>query len=192
MKAKAASKAIAEDVNNLLARRKESLDAKGRDKSRSLSAEEQKVEEQIGALGEKLRELEKKSPFMDGKLPGLAGKAKGSAQNAKNSLSGEDPFGAMPSERGVLESLSELSSGLDKAQQEMSGQGKGQRPGGQSPGGRGSRGKDVDRSHVEIPGEAEGKQWRSFREDVLKAMREGRYPEDYRQEVERYYEGLIK
>ena len=57
-------------------------------------------------------------------------------------------------------------------------------------GGRG--GQDVDRSRVEIPAEAEARQWRAFREEVLKAMREGNYPEEYEREVERYYERLIR
>ena len=57
--------------------------------------------------------------------------------------------------------------------------------------GRGN-GRDVDRSRVEIPAEAEARQWRAFREDVLKVMREGRYPEEYEREVERYYERLIR
>jgi hypothetical protein len=55
-----------------------------------------------------------------------------------------------------------------------------------------SGGRDVDRSPVEIPKEMEARELRAFRDDVLKAMRSGRYPKDYEKEVERYYERLIR
>jgi hypothetical protein len=104
-----------------------------------------------------------------------------------------DPFGAVPQQGRALEQLAELGQQLQGARQQMmegmQGQGMqmmrspGQRPGG---------GQDVDRSRVDIPREREARELRAFREEVLRAMRDGRYPEEYREDVERYYEGLIR
>jgi hypothetical protein len=53
-------------------------------------------------------------------------------------------------------------------------------------------GREVDRSRVEIPKEAEARELKAFREEVLKAMRRGQYPKDYEEDVEKYYERLIR
>jgi hypothetical protein len=45
---------------------------------------------------------------------------------------------------------------------------------------------------VEIPKVMEARELRAFREEGLKAMRSGRYPKDYEEEVERYFERLIR
>jgi hypothetical protein len=146
-----------------------------------------------GELAERLAQLAQKTPLVGSEAAENARGAQGSMQGAGGSLGRGDPFGAVPQQGRALEQLAELSQRLQSARQQMQQglQGQGMqivRSPGQRPGG----GQDVDRSRVDIPREMEARELRAFREEVLRAMREGRYPEEYREDVERYYEGLIR
>ncbi len=188
-----AAREIAEDIESLLADRTESLDQLSREQLDNLSGDQAQLGEMIGEIESELTELAGQSPMIGPGLGGKAGEARQSSGKAQGRLGQHDPFGAMPQESSVLESLAQLSGEMEQSMKNM----QGQKPGGQKPsmmrrGQRGRNGRDVDRSRVEIPGEAEARALKAFREDVLKAMREGRYPKEYKREIERYYEGLIR
>ncbi|MFU8856295.1 MAG: DUF4175 family protein [Deferrisomatales bacterium] len=144
------------------------------------------------ALAERLEGLARRVPLLDPALPGRARGARQAMGEAQGRLGEADPFGAVPPETRALEELTELAGDLEAALDQM-GQGG---PGGglqvlRRPGRRPGMGTEVDRSPVEIPREAEARELRAFREEVLRAM-QGRYPRDYEEEVERYYERLIR
>ncbi len=152
--------------------------------------------ERTGAVAERLEGLAGRNPLLNRQLPQRARSAQQAMGQAGDRLGQGDPFGAVPPETRALEDLAEVSRQLQDAQRQMSeGQGQGQGQGLQMvrrPGQRPGQGRDVDRSPVEIPQESEARELRAFREEVLRAMRSGRYPKDYEEEVERYYERLIR
>jgi hypothetical protein len=190
----AASQAIIDDLEGLLAKRKESIDPAGQEQLQELSEDEGSLAQNIDEITQRLKALAEESPLVDPALSEPAESAGKSSRGAGGELGRGNPYGALPKESAVIESLAQLSNDMEKMREKMDGSGK---DGGQKPGSRRrnqgkSGGKDVDRSRVEIPAETEAREWREFREEVMKAMREGEYPRDYEREVRRYYEGLIR
>jgi hypothetical protein len=183
-----AAEAVARDIESLLESRKERLDPLERRKLAELGGEEERLGREIEDIGAKLGDLAKKTPVIGPGLEEAAREGAREARGAGTKLGQGDPFAALPGERRVVEKLSEISQELGQLGQQLS-----ERPGGRgerAPGGRGGR--EIDKSRVEIPAETEAREWRAFREEVLRAMRERDYPKEYEKEVERYYERLIR
>jgi hypothetical protein len=148
--------------------------------------------ERTGDLAERLEDLARRTPLLGPGLPERARASRRAMEGAREKLGEGDAFGALPPEGDALEGLSEIARGLQGARRQMQ-QARGRAgfltvP---SPG-PGGGGRDVDRGRVEIPKEAEARELKAFREEVLKAMRRSRYPRDYEEEVEKYYERLIR
>ncbi|MHB8765598.1 MAG: DUF4175 family protein [Deferrisomatales bacterium] len=190
------AEAIRADLERLAGRRLEGLTPEERSRLAGLGRREEELAERAGRLAERLEALARETPLLG---PGAAERARGAGGamgEAGGRLGQGDPFAAVPPETRALEELAEVSRQLQGARQQLEqGGGAGgfqvvRRPG-QGPG-HGPGGRDVDRGPVEIPREAEARELKAFREEVLKAMRTGRYPKDYEEEVERYYERLIR
>jgi hypothetical protein len=190
-KGKLGEKALSEiekDIDSVLDSRKEYLPEGAKGQMKDLEGKEKTLSELIGEMESELSELQKKSPFVPGELPGLAGEAKKASGEAGKKLGEGDPFGSMPGQSGAIEKLSELAKSMEDAGEGMGREMEGSGGRGKKPGG----GRDVDKSRVEIPGEKDAAEWKRFREEVLKEMRGGKFPKGYEEEVERYYERLIK
>jgi len=188
---------LIQDLEALAGRRREGMRPGEAQALEQLGGREGQLGERTGSVAERLEGLSRKSPFVDPGLPGRARSAQQGMGQAQGRLGEADPFGSVPPETRALEDLAELGRQLESARQQM-GQGQQSGPGmqvmrrpGQRPGQRPGEGRDVDRSPVEIPQEMEARELRAFREEVLRAM-QGRYPKDYEEEVERYYERLIR
>jgi len=141
-------------------------------------------------LGETLRNL----PLLPPDLDGEARRAGEAMDRSAGELAGGRPGGSLPHQSDALERLSEVAGRLQSARRRLQ-QGMSRGNGLQmvrGPGRGPGQGSEVDRSRVEIPREAEARELKGFREEVLKAMRSGPYPKDYESDVESYYEGLIK
>lgn len=183
---------LVRDLEALAGRRREGLGPRDAQALEELGRREGELGERTGAVGDRLEGLARRSPFVDPGLPGRARAAQQVMGEAGERLGQGDPFGAVPLETRALEELAELGRGLEGARRQM---GEGQPGQGfqvmRRPGQRPGQGQDVDRSPVEIPRETEARELRAFREEVLRAM-QGRYPRDYEEEVERYYERLIR
>lgn len=179
---------IIKDLRSIFAQRKEKITGKEKEELEGLSGNQKKLTSEIKEIEEKFNKLAKESPFI-GNGPGKkAGQAGQSSGRAGTRLGEHDPYGAGEPQMETMEKLGELAGDMEKMKS-------GSRPGGGMPRGQrrgGGQGRNVDRSHVEIPGESDAEQLRKLREEVMKTMREGRYPEKYREEVERYFEGLIR
>jgi len=185
--------ALRADLDALGNRRLEGVEAADQDQLGAQGERQEGLAERAGELAERLTELAGQTPLLGSEAAEGARGAQGSMRGAGGSLGQGDPFGAVPQQGRALEQLAELGQRLQGARQQMlqgmQGQGMqmlrspGQRPGG---------GQDVDRSRVDIPRETEARELREFREEVLRAMRESRYPEPYREDLERYYKGLIR
>lgn len=166
-----------------------------RQAAKELSAQESELSGKTGGLQRKLRSASERLSFLGGGAAEKAEAARSEMDSAAGGLEGGDMPGAAGSERGAIERLSEAAGELQKASMAMSmamGGGGGKfrlfKPGQEGEG----EGMGVKRGHVEIPAEAEMRELRGFRERVMKAMREGKYPKGYESEVESYYKRLIK
>ncbi|MEW6486549.1 MAG: DUF4175 family protein, partial [Thermodesulfobacteriota bacterium] len=183
---------LLQDLDALAGRRLEGLRPQDAQALGELGEREGELGERTGAVGDRLEGLARRSPFVDPGLPGRARAAQQAMGEAGERLGQGDPFGAVPPETRALEELAELGRRLEGARRQT---GEGQPGQGlqvmRRPGQRPGQGQDVDRSPVEIPREMEARELRAFREEVLRAM-QGRYPRDYEEEVERYYERLIR
>ncbi|TAL16368.1 hypothetical protein EPN96_09550 [bacterium] len=179
---------VEKDLQSVLDSRKDFVPEESKKQLKELSGKEKSLSERIGEMENELAELSKKTPFVGGNLPGIAGEAKKSSGEASMKMGEGDPFGSMPKQSGTIEKLSELAKSMEEAGEGMGGEMEGPGRGGKKPGG----GRAVDKSRVEIPGEKDAAELKRFREEVLKEMRGGKFPKGYEEEVERYYERLIK
>ncbi len=179
------------------------LDALARERLRSVSPEEAArlaeaarrqadLRSRAGDLAQRLEDLGRQTPFLDPEAAERVRSAAGRMGRAGGRLGQGDPFGAVPPQVGALEDLAGAAQRLRQARRRLEQAGQG---GGMAllrrPGGRGM-GRDVDRGPVEIPRDTEAQELRAFRQEVLRAMREGRPPPGYEEAVERYYERLIR
>ncbi|MBI5142797.1 MAG: DUF4175 family protein [Nitrospirae bacterium] len=175
--------------------RQSPMSPRQRQAAKELSAQESELSGKTGGLQRKLRSASERLSFLGGGAAEKAEAARSEMDSAAGGLEGGDMPGAAGSERGAIERLSEAAGELQKASMAMSmamGGGGGKfrlfKPGQEGEG----EGMGVKRGHVEIPAEAEMRELRGFRERVMKAMREGKYPKGYESEVESYYKRLIK
>lgn len=188
--------AFLQELDNLDQRRLKALSPRESQAVKNLGGEQGRLAGRTGELAEKLEELARRTPFLGPGLPGRARSAQGRMGQAGERLGQGNPFGAVPPEGQALEELSGIAQALGEARRQALPGGKGgsgfslmrQPSGGQGREG----GREVDRGHVDIPKEAEAKELKAFREEVMKAMRRGGYPRNFEEEVERYYERLIR
>ncbi len=135
------------------------------------------------AIRRRTQKLAEKAAGMSQELPGTAGdaialglgEATGHMERAEERMKQSDPPGARHHAR-------EAADALERAQQQAKQQ---SRPGGQG-GGRGMRDEPV-----RIPGADEYRAPEEFREEILEAMKKDK-PSDFAEQIQRYYEELIK
>ena len=184
--------ALRQDLGGLDQLRMRALGPREQQALRELAGDERMLGERTGKLAERLEDLARRTPFLGPGLPERARSSEGFMGGAGEKLRQSDAFGALSPEGKALEGLSEISRELQGARRQMQqarGRGGFQTiPSPRTPGG----GREVDRSRVEIPKEVEARELKAFREEVLKAMRRGQYPKNYEEEVEKYYERLIR
>ncbi len=185
-------RAILDDLERLARRRLRAVTPEEGRRLQELARRQQGLGERTGELAQRLAELGRQTPLLGGDAPKRLRSVQGDMGEASGKLGGRDPFGAVPPETRALEGLAEVGSRLRQARRRML---QGMEGGGfqlvRRPTGSG-QGREVDRSPVEIPREAQARELRAFREEVLRAMREGRFPKGYEDEVEGYYERLIR
>jgi hypothetical protein len=96
-------------------------------------------------------------------------------ERAEGRLHARDPRDAVGEESQALETLGKLKEQMQRER----------RPRDESGGAR------VDKEPVKIPGADEYRAPKEFRQDLLEAMKRGAPPE-YKEQVKRYYEELVK
>lgn len=184
------------DLDALLAGGETPMPEESRKNLGNLAQEQGSLGDRTGEFSKELGKLLRNIPFTKSDMPGKAMEAKTSMKSSSSKLESGAPQGAMPHETAAMEKLSEVARDLESARREMEQTMQGQGSGGfrmlGKPGGQGEGGREVDRGRVEIPEEAEARELKGFREEVLKAMQSPGYPKDYESEVEEYYERLIK
>ncbi len=147
----------------------------------------QGLPEQQGQLSQDTGKFRRRLQQSQQMVPGLPGEAMQQVQRAAEAMqrAGQQlgqgrPRRARP---GQQQAQSELQSLMESIQQAAKPKGA-QR-------GKQQRGRRTSREKVRIPGAEEHQAPEAFRKDLLEAMKE-RPPEDYREQVKRYYESLIK
>ncbi|RMG88898.1 MAG: DUF4175 family protein [Candidatus Dadabacteria bacterium] len=184
--------AIRAELEGLAGERLRAVTPEERERLAEMAGRQEALRGRATELAERLEGVGRQTPLLD---PGAAEGVRAAGEKmgqARGRLGEGDPFGAVPPQVGALEDLAGAARRLREARNRMMQAMEG--PGFsllRRPGGRGG-GRDVDRSPVEIPRESQAEELRAFREEVLRAMREGRPPPGYEREVEGYYERLIR
>ena len=151
------------------------------------TGELQRLGQRQGQLGQQLERLKSTLKELDKEMPGTgeelgeslegAGRAMGEAQQE---LESKQPGGAQGKQQQALEALEKAQQAMQQRMQQRSGDKGEQQTGVNDP-----------KAKVEIPKDDPYAAPRSFREEVLRAMKE-RAPEKYKDAIERFYEELIK
>ncbi len=161
-----------------------------------LAKKQQSLERQAGELQQKLAQLMQKAPVFPQGAQQLLGEGRGHMGQAAGELGQKNAQRGHGEQQAALDSLSRFKQGLEKmAKKDGSGQ-----PGGGFPfpfgesGGQGEQqgdSGDPTQDKVEIPGAEAHRISEEFRKDLMEAMKQGA-PERYKNEVQRYYEELVK
>jgi hypothetical protein len=162
-----------------------------------LSQKQAELEQQAGKLQEALDALAKRAPVFPPQAQGQLGESRGHMGQAASELGNRNPQRGRGEQDLAMDALSRFRKGLEDAAKNMKGGGGGggfPYPFAMGEGGgdgRGEDGSDPSREKVKIPGAEAHKVPEAFRKDLLEAMKQGT-PERYRQDVQRYYEELVK
>jgi hypothetical protein len=172
------------DLEKLLPRASESLSDAERQRLGGLARRQRGIKERAGRLKRKLEEVGEQAPLFGDDAKKSLDEAHEQMGQAEAELGRSRPREALGREERAAEALGRLK---DQLQQAMKPQG-GERGQGE---GEGDRREAASREKVRIPGAEEHRSPKEFREDLLKAMKQGA-PGPYRDLVRRYYEELVR
>ena len=158
-------------------------------------AEEQaQLQESANQLAKQMAEIGQEMPIFGPGHQAQMQQAGQSMRQAGKSLANDDLRGARKDQQAAMQSLDDLQKSLEEMSQGSGGGGIPMPlPGGNAPGSErsGQRGQRNAKDKVEIPGAEDFQVPDAFRRDILDAMREGA-PAEWKGEVKRYYEELVK
>ncbi len=163
---------------------------------RALEKRQRELGQRLSQLRSKMAELNAKAPlFGPPVLQGMQ-RAGGSMRQASGRLGRLDPRAAWPHQRDAMGELEQIGEQMRKACKNCKGGGGMPLPmghGGRGRGGEdfGGMGGDPSREPVEIPGEDQYEGPEAYRKALLDGMKDP-VPEDYLQQVRRYYEELVR
>ncbi len=155
---------------------------------------------QLGERMEQLREQAEKvgeqAPIFDEEAQRSMAGAQRSMGEAEAKLRGQDPGGALASERSAQEHLQSLKRGLEEAREQAQASGGGgsfpmPMSGGGGQGRPGGKGRFDAKEKVAIPGADQYKAPEEFRKEILDAMKQGS-PEGFQEPVRDYYQEIVK
>ncbi len=168
---------LVEELENATPAPEEIMDKADRQQLEELRRRQAALRERTKRAGQKAQKRGKDLPQDTGESAGKGlGDAAQKMQGAEKRMQSADPGGARAEAEGAAEKLG----GLRKSLQQSS------RPNtiGNS--------SDPDDQEVHIPGAEEYKPPEEFREKILDAKRKGKAPEDYTEQVERYYREITQ
>lgn len=144
-----------------------------------LAQRQQRLSEQAEQLRERLGAQAQQLPNLDEEATQRARSAARAMQQAGEQLSQARPGQARPSQQQAQSELEGLMQGLKQANQPQ----RADRQSGQS--------RQTSQEKVEIPNADDHHSPQAFRRDLLDAMKD-KAPEQYREQVKRYYESLVR
>jgi len=165
----------------------ELLEKTRKEMDQAVSKEELKdLEQQQKKLSEATTDLSQKIQEKGGEVPGLQGKPRAQIESAVDAMRGASrelksgkPERARPEQQRAQSQLQALMEGLKQAA----------KPQGAQRRGNGRRKRSQEK--VKIPGADDHETPEAFRKELMDAMKE-KAPEQYRDQVKRYYEALVK
>jgi hypothetical protein len=184
---------LEEELLELLPEPSRMLSEPQRQAMRRDAEQQRKLSERAQRLVQKMNEVNEELPIFG---PQHSESMKDSAQQMRRggrSLERLMPRPGRSQQQRALDGIKGIRESLQQSGQQSGGGGI-PMPlpgGGQQPGQEGENGRQNPDEKVKIPGADEFRVPDAFRKDILDAMREGA-PEDWENEVKRYYEGLVK
>lgn len=169
---------LVEELEKATPRPQDIMDRDDRRALRRLQKRQRAIRQRTDKLGERAQKLQDGGELPGGSGEAMAkglGEASGHMERAEGRMKAGDPPGARNSAR-------DAANALERARKESREQARPQ-------GGRGSRG--VRDEPVRIPGADEYRAPEEFREEILEAMKKDA-PSGFAEQVQRYYEELIK
>ncbi len=159
---------------------------------RKLQRQQRQLEQRVEQLKEQMRQLNNKAPLFGKPLFEGMQRSSGLMQQATQKLNRMDPMEAWPKQRDALGELEQIQQQMKKSCK-RGGQGQGMPlPMGRSSGGYDNGGPgDMSRQPVEIPGEDDFQAPEKYRKELIDGMKDP-VPEEYKPQVQRYYEELVK
>ncbi|MCB9546312.1 MAG: DUF4175 family protein [Myxococcales bacterium] len=145
--------------------------------SQRLGQQQQQLSEAMQKLQQRLAEQGEKMPGMGDKPMQSAEQAKQAMREAAQRLGQEQPGQARPGQQQAMESLKGIMDGLRQANKPQ----RAER----------NQGRKLSHERVNIPGADQYEAPEAWRKDLLDAMKEAP-PEQFRDQVKRYYEALIQ
>lgn len=147
-------------------------------RSQQLGQKQQQLSEAARKLMQRLSDQGQQMPGMGEKPMQGAQQAQQSMEEAARRLAQEQPGQAQPGQQQAMESLKGIMDGLKQANKPQRAE-------------RQNRGRDISRERVNVPGADQYEAPEAWRKDLLDAMKE-EAPEQFREQVKRYYEALIQ
>ena len=172
----------------------EQLSPSQRQALRKDAEEQAQLQESANQLAKQMAEIGQEMPIFGPGHQASMQQAGQSMRRAGKSLANDDLRAARKDQQAAKQSLDELRKSLEEMSEGSGGGGIPMPlPGGNSPGSErsGQRGQRNSKDKVEIPGAEDFQVPDAFRRDILDAMREGA-PSEWKGEVKRYYEELVK
>jgi len=186
--ARALNGEITEDLKGLLYPPSHVMGPEGKERLTSLGKRQGLLKNRTKDLGGELSGSGEGTPSIPFGLLEKIGEAGQAMGESEESLKAHDPFAARPHEERAIQRLSEAKETLEKARQECSLKGIGNRGASLF---REGQGRAAHFGRVEIPTRDAYKVPKEYREEILKAMEDG-LPEKYRALNRSYFERLIK
>ena len=176
---------VVRELERMVPRAGDKLTEGERGRMSELARKERQLRERTGQLKKRMEQMGEDAPFFgDGAKESLE-KAHDEMSQAEGQLGKGRPRRAAQHEQGALESLGRLKDQVQQAMKSGAGQGD------QDPKDGEGSGRQRSAEPVKIPGAEEHQSPKEFREDLLKAMKQG-VPGAYQDLVRRYYEELVR
>jgi hypothetical protein len=201
--------ALNEELDKLGSSESQAMNPSQESQMKGLMGKQGQLQQETGELKEKLSELAKITPFLGPEIADNLGEAQGQMGNAKEQLGNKEAGKALLPERDALYHLEQAQQGLQQGMQQMATMQQmgsmsmpqfamrpGMQPGGMfpmmpnpntAPNSGGRMGTSIE--DIEIPSGADFQVPKEFREEILKAMKEG-VPQPYEELVKDYYKQL--
>jgi len=168
-----------------------------REQAQRLAQRQEQLGRKMEELQEQAKAIGQQAPIFDEESQASMEGARRSMSDAEGKLRGNDPGGALASERSAQEQLKSLQRGLEEAKQRAQGQGGGgsgfpmPMASGGGRGRSGGKGSFDGKEKVAIPGADQYKAPEEFRKEILDAMKKGT-PEGFQENVRDYYQEIVK
>ncbi|HWV38987.1 MAG TPA: hypothetical protein VN033_10985, partial [Vulgatibacter sp.] len=168
-----------------------------REQAQRLAQRQAQLGQRMEGLQEQARAIGEQAPIFDEESQAAMERARRSMGDAEGKLRGNDPGGALASERSAQEQLQALQRNLEEAREraQQGGGGGGGFPMPMASGGgrgrSGGRGPFDGKEKVAIPGADQYKAPEEFRKEILDAMKK-ETPEGFQENVRDYYQEIVK